>query len=334
VDIPSGLGADNGAGTRFARCDHTLSLLTLKPGLFTGQGRDAAGRVWWCSLGVEAAPSPLALLGRDAALAGPARPHASHKGRFGDLAIVGGAAGMTGAALLAARAGIAAGAGRVFVVLLDGGSLPCDPLHPELMFRPRRLDDEDAASLARATVVAGCGGGDAVRTALPRVLGQAGRLVLDADALNAIAADAALARLLEARATRGRDSVLTPHPLEAARLLAGDVAAVQADRLGAARELARRFRAAVLLKGSGSVIAAPDGRTAINGTGNAALATAGSGDVLAGWIGGAWAEASEASGFNVACRAAALHGWAAEGVPRGPLPASELIGAMQRRLRG
>jgi hydroxyethylthiazole kinase-like uncharacterized protein yjeF len=334
VDIPSGLGADTGAGSLVARCDHTLSLLTLKPGLFTGQGRDAVGRVWWCPLGTEVADSPLALIGRDAALSAPPRPHASHKGRFGDLAIVGGAAGMTGAALLAGRAGIGAGAGRVYVVLLDGGSMACDPQHPELMFRPRWLDDEDAAALARATVVAGCGGGDAIRAMLPRALGPVARLVLDADALNAIASDAALARGLEARAARGRGTVLTPHPLEAARLLGSDAAAVQADRLGAARALAQRFRTVVLLKGSGTVIVSPDGRAAINGTGNAALASAGTGDVLAGWIGGVWSADPEASGFEVACRVVALHGWAAEAVRHGPLPATELIAAMQRRLRG
>ena len=125
----------------------------------------------------------------------PARLHASHKGSFGDVAVVGGAAGMTGAALLAARAALHAGAGRVFVALLDAElgehRMTVDPLQPELMFRSL-----ETLPLRLQTVVCGCGGGDAVRHVLPQVLSQAPRLVLDADALNAISADTSLQTLL------------------------------------------------------------------------------------------------------------------------------------------
>ena len=133
--------------------------------------------------------------------------------------------------------------------------MACDAQQPELMFRPQWWRG-DPATLARSTVVCGCGGGMAVREALPALLSRCPRLVLDADALNAVAADEALARRCSARARRAaRSTVLTPHPLEAARLLAQRVAEVQADRLQAARTLAQRHGCMVLLKGSGSVIA-------------------------------------------------------------------------------
>ena len=326
VDVPSGLDADRGCpppasgggDSLFVRADHTLSLLSLKPGLFTALGRDAAGRVWFDDLGAGAAAAepPTALLLGPAAAA--ARPHASHKGSFGDVAVVGGAAGMTGAALLAARAALHAGAGRVFVALLDGGSITADAAQPELMFR--RPDD---TSWGGATVVCGCGGGDAVRAVLPRLLSTAAGLVLDANALNAVAADAALQTLLRARAAQGRGTVLTPHPLEAARLLGSGTADVQADRVAAARELAERYRCTAALKGSGTVVAAPGQLPALNPTGNARLATAGTGDVLAGLTGARLAAGLPP--WEAACAAVHLHGALAEHWPAGePLVAGRL----------
>jgi hydroxyethylthiazole kinase-like uncharacterized protein yjeF len=181
-------------------------------------------------------------------------------------------------------------------------------------------------------VVCGCGGGDAVHRLVPELLHRARRLVLDADALNAISSDSSLAAQAAARASRGAATVLTPHPLEAARLLKLTTADVQADRLGCARQLAERFGAVVVLKGSGSVIAAPASPVAINPTGNARLASAGTGDVLAGWLGGCWStnpEASTAAAWKAAAGSAWLHGRAVEALPTGlPLPASELVEAM------
>ena len=343
VDLPSGLNADTGSrlGAAAVRATHTLSLLTLKPGLFTHEGRDNAGQIWLDTLGVvtNAHPPSAHLIGADALHALKPRPHASHKGRFGDLAVVGGAAGMTGAALLAARAALAAGAGRVFVGLLDAVGPAFDAVHPELMFRPGGWHN-DGAAMARCTVVCGCGGGEAVRQALPVLLARCPRLVLDADALNAIAADEALRRLLCSRAGRDLPTVLTPHPLEAARLLGTDAAAVQADRLQAARTLAQRHGCIVLLKGSGSVMAMPDGRMAVNPSGNGLLAGGGTGDVLAGWIGGLWEQlagiADPRSAAGDAVQAAAwLHGHAADRLlQRRPgslaLPAGALIEHMRR----
>ncbi len=318
IDVPSGLDANTGAGNA-VRATHTLSLLTLKPGLFTAGGRDASGQVWFDDLGVDpSGREPVALL--------PAAPHASprahdsHKGRFGDVAVVGGAPGMTGAALLAASAALFAGAGRVFVGLLDGGSVPVDASRPELMFRG--VESLDFASMS---VACGCGGGDAVRAVLPRVLSTAHALVLDADALNAIAADPQLQEQLRARGRRGRPTVLTPHPLEAARLLSLSTAQVQSDRIAAAKQLAERFACACVLKGSGTVIASPGRPASINPTGNGLLATAGTGDVLAGMI--AARLAAGAAAFEAACDAVFEHGRVADEWPPGRAFSAGLLAA-------
>lgn len=341
VDLPTGLDADTGqAGSApVVRADHTLALLNLKPGLFTGIGRDQAGTVWLDDLdlpvdGEDGTP--------DAWLAGPppaggGRAHASHKGRYGDVLVVGGAPGMGGAALLAARAAHAAGAGRTWWVPLDPAAPRLDPLRPELM--ARGLDDVSDAMLQAATIAAGCGGGQAIAPALPRLLAQAARLVLDADALNAVAADPALARALRERAARGQPTVLTPHPLEAGRLLGVGAAGVQADRLAAARQLASALHATVVLKGSGTVVASPGAPPAINPTGGPALATAGTGDVLAGWLAGRWSERAggdPASGDGGQAHAVALaavweHGAAADGHAAALLRAGDLVERLAQR---
>lgn len=308
VDLPSGLQADTGTTPGpCVRASHTLSLLTLKPGLYTAQGRDQTGEVWYESLGAEetSAVPQASLAGVPAA---PPRRHATHKGSYGDVAVIGGARGMSGAALLAASAALHHGAGLVYVGLLDESGMALDPTHPELMFRaPAALD------ATAMTVVAGCGGGQAIAAQLPRLLSTAARLLLDADALNSIANDSQLTTLLAARGARQRQTVLTPHPLEAARLLACTTAAVQADRLAAAQQLAERFGCTVVLKGSGTVIAAPGRLPVINPTGNARLATAGTGDVLAGLIGARLAQGDRA--FDAACAAVWLHGQAADAWP-------------------
>lgn len=311
VDVPSGLAADTGTGYS-VRATHTLSLLTLKPGLFTSIGRDASGEIWFDALGLELDRfAPVATLsGRPQHLP---RAHDSHKGSFGDVAVIGGAPGMSGAALLAAAAALHGGAGRVFVALLDGQHDPSrmsvDTTHPELMFREWRSLD-----LTSQAVACGCGGGDAVRAVLPVVLATAKSLALDADALNAIANDPQLQTQLRTRGHRGHPTVLTPHPLEAARLLGITTKEVQADRLGTCRKIASNFGCVAVLKGSGTVVADSAGRTSINPTGNAKLATAGTGDVLAGLV--ASRLAAGESPFDAATAAVFLHGLAADRWPR------------------
>ena len=344
VDVPTGLSTGTGAqlGDAAVRATHTLALLTAKPGLFTGAGRELAGDPWFDDLGV--APqgvSAASLTGSSAASALlPPRRHLANKGSYGDVHVAGGAAGMVGASLLAAHAAALAGAGRVLVhthASDAGGALPVDVRHPELMLRPMAELQATLRDNRKATVVAGCGGGDAVAAELPGCLAHAARLVLDADALNAIARDASLRALLRARGARGSATILTPHPLEAARLLGSDAKQVQADRLAAACRLAADTGAIVVLKGSGTLVAAPDGRIAVNPTGDARLATAGTGDVLAGWTGGLWSaqpSGDDAVGqaFGVARAAAWLHGRACDFAAgtRLPLVAGELAAHMAR----
>ncbi|UXH77053.1 NAD(P)H-hydrate epimerase [Roseateles amylovorans] len=362
VDLPSGLHANTGRplGHDTVHADHTLSLLTLKPGLLTGEGRDRCGQLWFDDLGERSTePASAQLIGRSRILdwqQAYARAATSHKGRHGDVVVLGGAPHMRGAAWLAASAALTAGAGRVYAALPEDDGQPWPP-RPELMHWDPKRWDEPATSWRDGVAVCGCGGGTAIAPPLSRLLPHVARLVLDADALNLVAADPALQAAVVGRARLGLRTVMTPHPLEAARLLGLPGAAeVQADRIAAAQALARRFQCCVVVKGSGSVIAADglditsslgdrshghagamtlgetrDGspQLAINSTGSSALSTAGTGDVLAGWIGGLWAQALDISPFELACAAVAWHGAAAES-HHGPLLAADLVAAMAR----
>lgn len=328
VDLPSGLCGDRGTvlGAEAVRATHTLSLLSLKPGLFTAQGRDHAGRVWLDRLGVAPSRATAWLAGPPAA---QRRLHAQHKGSFGDVLVLGGASGMGGAAQLAARAALCSGAGRVHLTRLSAGPLDADQHRPELMSRTlaEALQPE---FLARTTAVCGCGGGSEVAKVLPTVLHHARCLVLDADALNAIAADAALRRSLRGRADRCLPTIITPHPLEAARLLSLPSAAIQSDRLLHAQSLADQLACHVVLKGSGTVLASPGALPSINPTGNGRLGTAGTGDVLAGWLGGRWAAGQPGDAHAAALESIWIHGRAADDAPLDQaLLAGDLIAAMQ-----
>ena len=304
LDIPSGLDGDTGQVMGVAvRATHTISFIGSKPGLHTLDGPDHCGEISVDDLGLSLDGLPGALLSvddfRDCL---KPRLRNSHKGSYGSLAVVGGASGMTGAALLAAGAGLKLGAGRVFVGLLH--ALTVDPVQPELMLRS--ADD----ALAQATVVVagpGLGASDTALEILRRVASADFPLLLDADALNLLAAHPVLAVQI---ARRTAATVITPHPAEAARLLAITTEAVQADRVAAALDLAQRVKAHVALKGCGTVIAHPDGSWRINTNGNPGLASGGSGDVLSGIAG-----ALLAQGWPAAAALSAsvyLHGAAAD----------------------
>jgi ADP-dependent NAD(P)H-hydrate dehydratase / NAD(P)H-hydrate epimerase len=346
VDLPSGLDADQGHWWGETPClpsaqRHTLQLLTLKPGAFTHMGRTALGQCWFDDLGThEAAPpeAPTAWLwGMNRAPGqGRAGQHHLHKGSHGDVWVLGGqygptGAGMAGAALLAARAALHTGAGRVYVALVGPADatppLTVDNHQPELMFR-RPAEALTAPGFGLAACVCGCGGGDAVGAWLPEVLARSPRLVLDADALNAIAADRGLQQALAQRAARGAHTVLTPHPLEAARLLQTGTEDVQAQRLASAQALADRWGCTVALKGSGTVVTAPDTAPSVNPTGNGWLATAGTGDVLAGMIGALLARGLDA--LSATRSAVYLHGQTAphEASPAMAMTASAAIAAL------
>lgn len=311
VDLPSGLSADTGTWLRpvmtLQAPRHTLSLLSLKPGLFTAEGRDACGEIWFNALGVEPALDPDAWLQKVEPRVFN-RPHASHKGSYGEVSIIGGTAGMVGAALLAGHAALRGRAGRVHVGLLDAEAGALASLsHPTLM-----MSDPHDLPPKRAVVVCGCGGGDEIRHVMPPLLSRTTSLVIDADGLNALR-DPMLMQLLKQRYKRGHQTVLTPHPLEAARLLECEVAEVQANRLAIAQALAHQTQSVVVLKGSGTVIAAPSETPVINPSGNARLASGGTGDVLAGLTGAYWAQGTSA--FHAACAASAHHGWVADQWP-------------------
>lgn len=332
VDLPTGLHPDTGyAAQGSVAADHTLCLLTLKPGLFTAGGRDLCGRVWLNDLETPTSLIETTNAGLPTAwLSGAPNPgvqlHASHKGSYGDVGVVGGSPGMTGAALLAASAALHAGAGRVFVSLLDGLVPSVHLNQPELMSRPI-----DTLAIETMAVVCGCGGGTQIADWLPRLLADSRALVLDADGLNAVATDPKLGALLRQRRDRGRATVITPHPLEAARLLGTSTEELQRDRLGAAKELAQRFRCTVALKGSGTVISSPGEVPLINPTGNSRLASAGTGDVLAGMIGAGLAQGLTAT--RAAADAVFQHGQLADEWPtRHALTASRLGSAAPARL--
>lgn len=327
LDIPSGLDSESGAIRGVAvRASHTASFIALKPGLLTLDGPDHCGlvSVHGLDLSIPASLNRHVTTELFTEYLQP-RPRNVHKGTFGTLGVIGGAAGMLGAALLTSRAGLQLGAGKVFMGVLDARAPAVDPIHPEIMVRA------PSDILSQASVVA-LGPGLGQSELATRLLHQAGRLkvplILDADGLNLLAAEPPLHVLMAARTT---GTVLTPHPAEAARLLGRKIADIQADRLSSALCLSRHFNAVTLLKGCGSIIAAPDGRWFINTTGHPGMASAGMGDVLTGLIGALLAQGWPVLEATLA--AAHLHGAAAESSGVGPvgLTAGETIGAARQR---
>jgi hydroxyethylthiazole kinase-like uncharacterized protein yjeF len=232
----------------------------------------------------------------------------THKGSYGTLAIVGGSAGMTGAALLAGRAALFAGAGKVLLGLHgQAGAQPVavDIAQPELMLR--NADDLHRGEFSALVVGPGLGQSRHAADLLARMISRPLPLVLDADALNLLALEPALAQRVKART---QPTLLTPHPAEAARLLQTSTGVVQGDRVGAAKQIAERLRAGVALKGAGTVCAFADGGWSINGSGNPGLASGGTGDVLAGIAGALLAQGIEAQ--RALMLAVCVHGAAAD----------------------
>lgn len=255
------------------------------------------------------------------------RDRDTHKGSFGTVGVVGGGPGMTGAALLAARAALKTGAGKVLVGFAqDAAPLACDPLQPELMLRDARSLLEEYWGVTAWVAGCGIGTGALAANALSElfVLRRAAPLVLDADGLNLLARG-------DIQPNWGEGTVvLTPHPAEAGRLLGVDTAEVQADRPAAARKLALRYRAWIVLKGAGTVVSSPDGDLRVNTSGNPGLATAGTGDVLAGMLGSLIAQKlplDQAVAGAVWLHGAAADALVAQGVGPIGLTAGELADA-------
>ncbi|NTV87203.1 MAG: NAD(P)H-hydrate dehydratase, partial [Burkholderiaceae bacterium] len=264
------------------RADHTLSFLGLKPGLFTADGPDYAGELHLDTLGVDPSALPSAhgivLTQLESRHRLPVRARNSHKGVYGHVGIIGGGSGMVGACLLAGRAALAQGAGAVTLGVLDE-RIAVDYGEPRLMLaKPENLV---LAPLSVLAIGPGLGQSPRAHALLEVTLAALCPLVLDADALNLMAGNPALARHA---ARRSSPTLLTPHPGEAARLLGVSPAEIQSNRIDAALRLSTQFHAHVALKGAGTVIAHPDGRYAINTSGGPWLAQAGAGDRLTGMV--------------------------------------------------
>jgi hydroxyethylthiazole kinase-like uncharacterized protein yjeF len=328
LDVPSGIQSDTGQLLGCAvRATHTLTFIALKPGLLTLDGPDHCGDIRVADLGLLLQKPRAWVADRDlfAGVLRP-RPRNFHKGTAGSVGIVGGARGMSGAALLAGRAALKLGAGRTYVGLLE--HLPVDPMAPELMLR--LVDDVLGQDLDAVVAGPGLGRTEHAATLVGAVLASDWPCVLDADALNLMSDDE---NLRDACERRTADTLLTPHPAEAARLLNLTVPEVQVDRVAAAQALAKRYNAHVVLKGNGSVIAARDGHWFINTSGNPGMASAGMGDALSGILGALLAQ--RYSGESALVLGVHLHGAAADelgacGVGPVGLTASEVIDAARK----
>lgn len=329
LDAPSGLNALTGQITGPAiRATRTVTFISLKPGLLTGDGPDLCGAIEVCDLGLAVGDDHGTVVTPELfhACLKP-RTRNSHKGSFGSVAILGGAPGMAGAALLAGRAALRLGAGRVYLGMLE--ALPVDPAQPELMLR----SPEEALQLASVLAIGpGLGQSMPAGELLAQALASTIPRVIDADGLNLLAQSPLLQRKC---AVSPAPTFITPHPAEAARLLGSTTEAIQADRLAAALQLARRLNAHVALKGCGTIAATPGGRWFINTTGNPGLASAGTGDVLSGILAALLAQ--HWTPLEAILAAVHLHGAAADAcaaMGHGPigLTAGELIDPARRIL--
>jgi hydroxyethylthiazole kinase-like uncharacterized protein yjeF len=234
----------------------------------------------------------------------PKRAIDSHKGMNGSIAIIGGDKGMTGAALMAARSALLTGAGRTYLSFLDEQAPSVDIQHPEIMVRsPNELSQ--LKQLDCVVIGPGLGLSKAALTLLEFWLAQETKLLIDADALNLIAKHEGLVNALKKRKA---ETVITPHPGEASRLLKHAIE--QEHRIESAIQLAKGLHVTCVLKGAKSIIVHHDGRYFINTTGNAGLASAGTGDVLSGIIGSLMAQGL--NGLDAASAGVYIHGAAAD----------------------
>lgn len=316
VDIPSGLAGDSGQVCGAAvRADYTYTLAWPKQGLFLGDAAEFIGQLRVLSIGIPVEVADQAeiqgqLLTPDMLREKlPSRALNSHKNRFGHVGLIAGSVGMSGACVLAATSALRSGAGLVTALIDKGIYAPAAAAAPEVMMKPVAWPNQPAldwllANTSVQIVGPGLGKSEEKKQTIYSLLRQAeSTVVLDADALNMIGeGDGTILKNTAARC------ILTPHPGEMARLLGLSSAEIQSDRLNYARRVAERFHCVLVLKGHNTIIAAPDGRYAINPCDSVALATAGSGDVLTGVIAAFAAQGMEA--FDAACMGVLAHGLA------------------------
>jgi len=314
VDLPSGLDADTGHVWGDAvRATATLTFIGLKQGLFTGAGPDHVGALSFNDLEIPAAvytrelPSATRISGAWVRSRLPQRMRSAHKGAFGHVAILGGNHGMSGAARLAGEAAARVGAGLVSVATRPEHAALLSTARPELMCHGVTTAADVRRVLARATVAAigpGLGQSAWARALFGQILDAELPCVIDADALN----------LLAAEPERCEHWVLTPHPGEAARLLSSTVAQVQRDRFAAARALQKKYGGVVVLKGAGTLVVAPDSAVYVCDAGNPGMASGGMGDVLTGVIVGLLAQGLSLT--DAACVGVHVHAVAADRAAR------------------
>jgi NAD(P)H-hydrate epimerase len=325
VDIPSGVDAANGKILgRAVQADLTVSFALAKLGNILYPGGERCGKLLICEIGMpqpvvdEAEGVEFVDLARAAQLFRP-RPLAAHKGSNGHCLVIAGATGKTGAAAMAANSAVRTGSGLVTLAVPTALNPILEVKSTEAMtipvgrpgsrhFQAGALAELLAAAQGKQVVALGPGIGTHPSTvflvhSLMASLCQA--LVIDADGLNAVAAapETLLSR-------RGRVTVLTPHPGEMARLTGLSIAQVEADRIGCARQFAASHQVHLILKGARSLIAAPDGSIAINGSGNPGMASGGMGDVLTGIVASLVGQGY--APFDACCLGAFLHGFAAD----------------------
>lgn len=332
LDVPSGIDADRGhAPGQAVHAMRTLQLIAAHPGLVTGAALDHVGACDVATLGLDPGllqqmPVVAHALHADA-LASWLRPRKrdSHKGSNGHVLCIGGDHGSGGAIMLCTDAALHCGAGLVSVATHAGHVAALLARRPEAMVHvvdsPAALD----ALTARVDVIAigpGLGKEPWGRGLLGHALAAGKPLVLDADALNLLA--------MQPR-DLSSDTILTPHPGEAARLLDCDTAQVQADRYAAAASLVSRYRCVVVLKGAGTIVAAPERTPLVIAAGNPGMAVGGMGDLLTGVVAALHAQGLRA--FDAAACGALLHAAAGDAVAkqgqRGMLP-SDLLPALRR----
>ena len=312
LDVPSGLDADTGniAGAAI-KAMITVTFIGFKPGLLTHDGCNYSGKIALCNLGLN--PTTLVtphswLLNFsfiESCLPTP-RLINSHKGTYGSVGVIGGTAGMVGAAILAGTAALKLGAGRVYIGLIAKDTLSVDVQQPELMLHP--IDHLFELNHINSLIVGpGLGTELAACIYLEKALQLSIPIILDADALNLIARYPELQELI---CSRQLATILTPHVAEAARLLQIDTATVQANRINATESLVKKFNCAVVLKGAGSICGFPNGDIYFNTTGNPGLSSAGTGDVLSGIIAALIAQNLKPE--NALLLAVYLHGAAAD----------------------
>ncbi|MEN8260792.1 MAG: NAD(P)H-hydrate dehydratase [Pseudomonadota bacterium] len=332
VDIPSGLCADTGNPLGVGvRADHTVTFIGLKRGLFTGNAAEYCGEISFSSLdvpdAVRVAVAPYGELLRLPDLLPPPRSRIAHKGHFGHVLVVGGEAGFSGAIRLAAEAAARVGAGLVSIATRSAHAGYLNLTRPELMCHGIESQAELAPLLARASVVAlgpGLGQSEWAAVLFDAVIASGLPVVLDADALN----------LLAQKPCRREHWLLTPHPGEAARLLATTTTSIQRDRFATVEALQRHYGGVAVLKGAGTLICTDAvSPVAVCRRGNPGMASGGMGDVLTGVIAGLIAQKMplpEAAKTGVCLHAAAAD-LAAIGGERGLL-AGDLMKPLKQLL--